>query len=69
MGFTENAYPSLVDKVKFQVGDSNLTKDREDDIVTTLIEDFLALSPAPKPAVASGSGARRDRDIPGAWNS
>jgi hypothetical protein len=68
MGFTENAYPSLLEKVKSQVGDGNLTKEREDDVVTTLLEELLAMSPAPKPAVASGSGARRDRDIPGAWN-
>lgn len=70
MGFTENAYPTLLEKVKAQVGDGNLTKEREDDIVTTLLEELLAMSPTPTPtpAVASGSGARRDREIPGAWN-
>jgi hypothetical protein len=68
MGFTENAYPSLLEKVKLQVGDGNLTKEREDDIVTTLLEELLTMAPTPKPAVASGSGPRRDRDIPGAWH-
>lgn len=66
MGFTENAYPDLPSKTKKQMPPSGfLTKEDEDDIVTNLLEELLALSP--KPAVASGSGFG-GRDIPGAWH-
>lgn len=67
MGFTENAYPSLPSKIKTQIPTGGIiNKDSEDDIVTTLLEELLSMSPMP-PAT-SGSGLKRDRDIPGAWH-
>jgi Wiskott-Aldrich syndrome protein len=66
MGFTENAYPSLPTKIKTQMPPTGVVnKDGEDDIVTTLLEELLSMSPKP---AASGSGMRKDRDIPGAWH-
>jgi hypothetical protein len=67
MGFTENAYPNLPSRIK-DLLDVNkpVTKDGEDDIVTTLLEDLLATTPQP-PAMA-GPGPRDDRNIPGAWH-
>jgi Wiskott-Aldrich syndrome protein len=67
MGFTENAYPTLPSRIK-DLLDANKpsTKDGEDDIVTTLLEELLAMTPQPSPA--SGSGPRDDKNIPGAWH-
>jgi len=66
MGFMEKAYPTIPTMIKMHMrGGGSLTKEAEDDLVTTLLEELLALSPKP---MASGSGLRRDRDIPGAWN-
>lgn len=62
MGFSENAFPALTSKVESQVGTDALSREREDDIVTSLVEDLLVSSP--QPAEASGSRAH----IPGAWN-
>lgn len=62
MGFTEKAHPDLPQKIKELLPpDGAVAKDREDDIVTTLLEGML---PAPKSPVASGSGSR---GIPGSW--
>ncbi|KAF8078909.1 hypothetical protein FPV67DRAFT_1466825 [Lyophyllum atratum] len=64
MGFTDNAYPDLPSKIKAQLpSDAILTQDAEDNIVTTLLEDLLTLSPKPPMASASGS-----REIPGTWH-
>jgi hypothetical protein len=63
MGFLESAYPGLPTKIKALLPANG--KDGEDDIVTTLLEDLLAMSP--KAPVASGSNLRKDREIPGAW--
>jgi len=58
MGFTENVYPDLRQKIKDRLPiDGVITKDSEDDIVTTLLEAMLTES-----CVASGSGGN---DIPG----
>jgi len=67
MGFTENAYPTLPTRIK-DLLDVNkpVTKDGEDDIVTTLLEELLATAPQPSPA--SRSGPRNDKNIPGAWD-
>jgi hypothetical protein len=65
MGFTENAYPELPSKIRAQMPTSGVvSKDGEDDIVTTLLEELLATSPKP-PANTFGPG---DRDVPGAWH-
>jgi len=62
MGFTEETYPDLRQKIKDNLpSDGVIAKDDEDDVVTTLIEAMLA---APENPVASGSGVR---DIPGGW--
>jgi hypothetical protein len=68
MGFTENAYPSLPSKIRSQMPTNGvLTKDGEDDVVTNLLEELLAMSP--KGPTASGSGLKKEnpKDIPGAW--
>ena len=60
MGFTESAYPALSDKIKAHMPSHGAyTKDVEDDIVTTLLEELLAAGPH-----GSSSG---HRDVPGAW--
>ncbi len=65
MGFTEKAHPDLPQKIKQLVPlDGAIVKDREDDIVTTLLEAMLASPKSPGP-IASASGSR---DIPGGWN-
>ncbi|KAF5385092.1 hypothetical protein D9615_001274 [Tricholomella constricta] len=62
MGFTENAYPDLPSKIKIELpSDGFVTKEGEDNIVTTLLEELLTMSP--KPPMASGSGSR---EIPAA---
>ncbi|KAG6841778.1 hypothetical protein C0991_007107 [Blastosporella zonata] len=64
MGFSESTHPELPGKIKAQLpADGVVRSDSEDDIVTTLLEDLLAVSP--KPPAASGSGARQ---VPGAWH-
>ena len=66
MGFVTDAYPSIPDRIRAQMSSRGATgKDVEDDIVTTLLEELLAMSPKP---TASGSRPRKDRDIPGAWH-
>lgn len=65
MGFTEKAHPDLPQKIKQLVpSDGAIAKDREDDIVTTLLEAMLAAPKSPGP-VASGSGGG---DVPGGWD-
>lgn len=66
MGFMTKAYPIIPSRIKAQMPPNNFNKDVEDDIVTTMLEELLAMSP--KPPAASGSGLRKDRDIPGAWH-
>ncbi|KAF9469858.1 hypothetical protein BDZ94DRAFT_1243420 [Collybia nuda] len=66
MGFTENAYPDLPSKIRAQMPPSGIiSKDGEDDIVTTMLEELLAMSPKPPAHSAFGAG---DRDVPGAWH-
>lgn len=66
MGFTENAYPTLSAKIKQQMPVNGvLTKDGEDDIVTNMLEELLAMSP--KPPAASGSGYG-NREGASAWH-
>lgn len=60
MGFTDNAYPDLPGKIKGQMPPSGVvSKDTEDDIVTTLLEELLAMKPPESHANTS---------IPGAWH-
>jgi len=62
MGFTENSHPDLSQKITALLPIGVISKDREDDIVTTLLEELIPVSP--KPQAASGS---RNEVIPGAW--
>ena len=68
MGFSENAYPALPEKIKAQMPlkGAIISKETEDDIVTTLLEELLA-STSPRPNVASGSG-QQDVDMAGVWH-
>jgi hypothetical protein len=63
----ESTYPSIPTKIKSHVPPTgHVTKEAEDDIVTTLLEELLVMSP--QAAVASGSNLRnREGSIPGAW--
>lgn len=56
MGFSEASYPDLPDKIKAQTPTNGaaITKEEEDDAVTTLLEEMLAQS-ARSPG---GSGVR-----------
>ncbi|KAJ8702243.1 hypothetical protein PTI98_000980 [Pleurotus ostreatus] len=63
MGFTESAYPSLPAKIRANMPEIGpVTKEKEDDIVTTLLEDMLAMSPKPPKGPGSPSGS-----TPGGW--
>jgi hypothetical protein len=63
MGFTENSHPNLSERVAALLPIGNaIPKEREDDIVTTLLEDLIPVSPKPQP----GPG-RSNVVIPGAW--
>ena len=67
MGFITKAYPAIPSRIKAHIpAKGDISKDAEDDIVTTMLEELLSMSP--KPPVASSSGLRKDRDIPGAWH-
>lgn len=58
MGFSENAYPGLPDMIKAEMPPNGIiSKEAEDDVVTTLLEELLVTSSA-RPNVASGSGQR-----------
>lgn len=55
MGFTETQHPGLTDKVSAQLPlNGTVTKDTEDGIVTSLLEELLLLGSP----VASGSGLK-----------
>jgi Wiskott-Aldrich syndrome protein len=66
MGFSQNAYPALPEKIKAQMplGGATISKEMEDDVVTTLLEELLATS---RPNLASGSG-QKDVDMAEAWH-
>jgi len=67
MGFSENAYPTLPEKIKDHMPlNGVISKEAEDDVVTTLLEELLATT-SPRPNVASGSG-QRDVDMGEAWH-
>lgn len=67
MGFSENAYPALPEKIKAQMPmGATITREAEDDVVTTLLEELLT-STSPVPNVASGSG-QKDVDMAEAWH-
>jgi len=54
MGFSEAAHPDLLDKIRAIVPlDGNLTRDKEDNIITSLLEELVVRTRTP--AVASGS--------------
>ncbi|RPD55926.1 hypothetical protein L227DRAFT_579397 [Lentinus tigrinus ALCF2SS1-6] len=58
MGFTPTKYPVLTSKVESRVPrHGEVSKEREDSIVTEVVEELLQTSPAPEPQ-ASGSGTR-----------
>lgn len=66
MGFSEHSHPNLSEKIKAQMpGNKVISKEQEDDIVTTLLEELLAQSA--KSPVASGSGSKAEV-IPGEWD-
>ncbi|KAF8846051.1 hypothetical protein BDN67DRAFT_976895 [Paxillus ammoniavirescens] len=61
MGFTEGTYPNLSGKVMDQLlVHPPITKDAEDDIVTTMIEELI-------PTTGGVTPGNSSRDIPGAW--
>jgi hypothetical protein len=71
MGFTETMHPELSSKIKAQVPSvGSISKEKEDDIVTNLLEELILKSP-PHAPIASGSGLHHHDDdrssIPGAW--
>ena len=91
MGFTRDVYPTLPDKIAKRVSQSvvsqsfmstkdveEISKDKEDTIVSDVVDELLQVSPTPPPKDtiglphASGSGENQnDRsggDLPGSWN-
>jgi len=68
MGFTESAYPMIPDKAKTHLPASgNISKDAEDDVVTTMLEELLSMSPVSPMPMASSSGIHREMEIPGTF--
>lgn len=65
MGFSENSFPMLPSKIKEQIPQTLLSKEKEDDIVTIILEELLTISPK-MGMVASGS--QRENGVPGAWH-
>ncbi|KAF8973502.1 hypothetical protein BDZ97DRAFT_1775486 [Flammula alnicola] len=65
MGFSENSFPDLPGKIKAQMpANGAISKEGEDDVVTTLLEELLARST--RSPVASGS---KDTDnVAGTWH-
>jgi Wiskott-Aldrich syndrome protein len=63
MGITDKAHPNLPAKIKEQLPKGTISEDQENNIVSTLVEELLFMSPKP---AASGS-ALRDAEVPGAW--
>lgn len=61
MGFTEQDHQDLSMRVKTQLGEGPYNQEREDDIVTNLLEEMFMQSPKPGPAASSS------RDIPNVW--
>ena len=58
MGFTPTKYPVLTSKVEARVPrHGEVSKEREDSIVTEIVEELLQTSPSREPQ-ASGSGTR-----------
>ena len=71
MGFNESAFSQLPGMIKARIGRKDMSKEGEDEVVASLLDDLLAMSPTipPQQPQASGSGARNeDASIPGAWN-
>jgi hypothetical protein len=68
MGFSENAYPTLQEEIKAQMPPigTTISKEAEDDVVTTLLEELLAPTSS-RANLASGSG-QRDVDMAEAWH-
>ncbi|KAF7311042.1 F-box domain-containing protein [Mycena chlorophos] len=64
MGITENGHPDLSAKIKKHLPEGNLSDEAEQNIVSTLVEELVFMSPRP---VASGSGSKQNADVPGAW--
>ena len=65
MGFTETSFPSLPGKISAQMpANGIISKEVEDDVVTTLLEDLLAMSS--RVPVTSGSGPD-DNGNGGTW--
>ncbi|KAJ7619180.1 hypothetical protein DFH06DRAFT_1011292 [Mycena polygramma] len=66
MGITDKAHPSLPAKIKEQLpAEGTISEETENNIVSTLVEELLFMSPKP---AASGSGLRdADHEVPGAW--
>ncbi|KAJ7225366.1 hypothetical protein GGX14DRAFT_489251 [Mycena pura] len=60
MGITENAHPTLPAKLKEQLPEGRVSEEAENNIVSTLVEELLFMSPKP---TASGSGLR-NADLP-----
>jgi hypothetical protein len=62
MGFADN--PALQAKIKSQLPpDGHISRDIEDDVVTTILDGLLNA----KTPVASGSASKRGGSIPGSW--
>lgn len=64
MGFSETSFPDLPGKIKIAMPVNGIiSKEREDDVVTTLLEEMLARSG--RSPVASGS---KDLHPGGTWS-
>ncbi|KAF7307050.1 F-box domain-containing protein [Mycena indigotica] len=62
MGITENAHPTLPAKIKEQLPEGNVSDEAEQNIVSTLVEELVFMSPKP-----TASGSRQNADVPGTW--
>ncbi|KAF7971397.1 hypothetical protein HWV62_21236 [Athelia sp. TMB] len=66
MGFTEMNFPLLPGRIRdLLTSNKPTTKEAEDDVVTTLLEEMLA---APQPSTSAAAVRPNRENVPGAWN-
>lgn len=60
MGFSETAHPDLASKIRASLPeDGAVTRDKEDDIVTNLLEELVVRTKSPMAAGPVASGSRQ----------
>ncbi|KAJ7170032.1 hypothetical protein C8R46DRAFT_1217643 [Mycena filopes] len=67
MGITDKAHPSLPAKIQEQMPEGHVSDEAENNIVSTLVEELLFMSPKPTASGSALRDANADSELPGAW--